>query len=132
MREKIGGAFLIIIPEVNSPKSYFKKKPPTSYQAKFDKADRVFYFDLPDSPPAWEPSSALLPKLFEWRDDMFLSGGRLVEHFSKWNTPLDEHPIALVPTVLEVVSYEMSPKKARIGVNISAERSAVAVNLLDE
>jgi hypothetical protein len=72
----------------------FKEKGPTAYQKSRDNADRVLSFELPDTLSVLAPTRDLLPKLFEWRDDMYVSGGRVVEHYSKWNEPLESSAIA--------------------------------------
>jgi hypothetical protein len=132
MQEKAGGAFLVLIPDLKAPRSMFKERGPSAYQKSRENADRVLTFELPETLSVLAPTRELLPKLFEWKDDTYVSGGKVVEHFTKWNEPLESSVIAFVPRVLDVVSYEMSPKKARRDVNVSSEGSAVAVDLLEE
>jgi hypothetical protein len=132
MHEKAGGVFLVLIPDLKAPKSMFKRKDPTAYQKSRENADYVLSFELPDTLSVLAPTRELLPKLFEWKDDTYVSGGRVLEHYSRWNEPLEPSVIAMVPKVLDVVSFEMSPKKARRGVNVGAEGSVVAVDLLEE
>lgn len=57
-------------------------------------------------------TAACLPKLFEWREDGFMWNGKPVDHFRDWNTKLKVKTVTGAPkAVLEVVSFETSPKK---------------------